>query len=53
MGKVKKLQREIKIGESGYVNKNCWLAKNLKYPPSNGVSIASQSFPIVYFFGIQ
>jgi signal transduction histidine kinase len=26
--------REIKIGEPGYVNKNCWLAKTINYPPS-------------------
>jgi len=25
---------EIMVGEPGYVNKNCWLARNLGYPPS-------------------
>jgi signal transduction histidine kinase len=28
------LEMEKKIGELGYVNKNCWLARNLNYPPS-------------------
>jgi len=50
MGKVKKLQREIKIGESGYVNKNCWLAKNLKYPPSKRCQYCESKFPNCLFF---
>ncbi len=29
-----KSQKEKKLGDSGYINKNCWLAKNLGYPPS-------------------
>lgn len=34
MGKYQKIKSEKEIGKSGYVNKNCWLAKNLNYPPS-------------------
>lgn len=32
MGKDKKVQRE-KIGKFEYINKNCWLVKNLNYAP--------------------
>lgn len=32
--KKQNLEAEQKIGELAYVNKNCWLAQNLNYPPS-------------------
>lgn len=28
------LKSEKSVGEPGYANKNCWLARNLNYPPS-------------------
>jgi signal transduction histidine kinase len=28
------MENELKIGDPGYVNKNCWLARNLNYPPT-------------------
>jgi signal transduction histidine kinase len=28
------LKIEKKVGDSGYINKNCWLAQNLNYPPA-------------------
>ena len=34
MEKEQKIQMEKKLGDSGCVNKNCWLARNLNYPPS-------------------
>ncbi|MBU2037313.1 HAMP domain-containing histidine kinase [Patescibacteria group bacterium] len=34
MEKEQKIQTEKMSGDPGYVNKNCWLAKNLNYPPS-------------------
>ncbi|MEK7173047.1 MAG: histidine kinase dimerization/phospho-acceptor domain-containing protein, partial [Patescibacteria group bacterium] len=42
--------KEIKIGEQGYVNKNCWLAKNLKYPPSKRCQYCESKFPNCLFF---
>lgn len=34
MEKEQRTQIEKKSGDSGCVNKNCWLARNLNYPPS-------------------
>ncbi len=34
MANTEKNIREKNIGEFGYINKNCWLAKSLNYPPS-------------------
>lgn len=33
--KVNNFKEKIKIGESTYLNKNCWLVNNLKSPPYN------------------
>jgi hypothetical protein len=35
---------KIKIGESGYVNKNCWLARDLGYPPSRRCEYCESKF---------
>lgn len=50
MDKVKEFQKEIKIGEAGYINKNCWLAKNLGYPPSKRCQYCESKFPNCLFF---
>ncbi len=50
MEKAKGAQREIKIGEPGYVNKNCWLAKNLNYPPKKRCQYCESKFPSCLFF---
>lgn len=50
MEKPKESQKEIKIGEPGYVNKNCWLAKNLNYPPSGRCQYCQARFPNCLFF---
>lgn len=44
------LQGGIKIGESGYVNKNCWLARNLNYPPTKHCQYCQLKFPNCIFF---
>ena len=44
MEKVGISQKEIKIGEPGYVNKNCWLARNLGYPPSKRCQYCESKF---------
>jgi len=50
MEKVEEIQEEIKIGEVGYVNKNCWLAKNLNYPPTSHCRYCRIKFPDCLFF---
>lgn len=42
--------REIKIGESRYVNKNCWLAENVNYPPSSRCQYCESRFQNCLFF---
>jgi len=49
MEKDKKFQRE-KIGQPDYVNKNCWLAKTLGYPPSKRCQYCESSFKNCLFF---
>lgn len=44
MEKVETFQKGIKIGEPGYVNKNCWLARNLGYPPSKRCQYCESKF---------
>lgn len=41
---------EDKIGESGYVNQNCWLAKNLNYPPTKHCRYCESKFHDCLFF---
>jgi len=41
---------EIKIGELGYVNKNCWLARNLNYPPTKHCQFCQLKFNDCLFF---
>jgi PAS domain S-box-containing protein len=41
---------EKKLGEPGYVNKNCWLAKNLGYPPSRHCQYCEIKFHNCLFF---
>ena len=44
------LKKEIKIGDEGYVNQNCWLAKNLGYPPSRHCRYCESNFSSCLFF---
>ncbi|MCX6720107.1 MAG: HAMP domain-containing sensor histidine kinase [Candidatus Staskawiczbacteria bacterium] len=44
------LQTEKKLGDSGYVNKNCWLARNLGYPPSKHCQYCELQFTNCLFF---
>jgi len=44
MEKAEASQKIIKIGELGYVNKNCWLARNLGYPPSKRCQYCNSKF---------
>lgn len=43
-------QKEIKVGEIGYVNKNCWLARNLGYPPTKHCQFCQLKFNNCLFF---
>jgi len=43
-------QEVIKIGEPGYVNKNCWLARNLNYPPTKHCQFCQLKFNNCLFF---
>jgi len=44
MENVGELRKEIKIGEPGYVNKNCWLARTINYPPSKRCQYCESKF---------
>lgn len=50
MEETRELQAEIKIGEPGYVNKNCWLARNLNYPPTKHCQYCQLKFQNCVFF---
>ena len=50
MEKTGEPEIEKKLGEYGYVNKNCWLAKNLGYPPSKHCQYCELKFPNCLFF---
>ncbi|MCX6722638.1 MAG: HAMP domain-containing sensor histidine kinase [Candidatus Staskawiczbacteria bacterium] len=50
MEKIEKISNEIKLGEPGYVNKNCWLARNLNYPPTKHCPYCELKFPNCLFF---
>jgi len=43
-------KKQIKIGESGYVNMNCWLARNLNYPPTKHCQFCQLKFNNCLFF---
>jgi len=43
-------KKEKKLGEPGYINKNCWLAKNLGYPPSKHCQYCESKFQNCLFF---
>lgn len=43
-------KKEIKLGEFGYVNKNCWLARTVGYPPSKRCQYCESRFPACLFF---
>jgi signal transduction histidine kinase len=46
-----KPQREkIKMGDPGFVNENCWLAKTLNYPPSKRCRYCKSKFNGCLFF---
>jgi len=47
---MEKNQKEIKIGEPGYVNKNCWLARNVGHPPAKRCQYCESKFPNCLFF---
>jgi len=38
------VKTEKKLGEQGYVNKNCWLARNVGYPPSKRCQFCELKF---------
>jgi len=44
------MAKEIKIGEPGYVNKNCWLAVTLGHSPSKRCQYCDSKFPNCLFF---
>lgn len=50
MEKIGTLKEEIKIGEPGYVNRNCWLANNLNYPPTKHCQYCQLKFSDCLFF---
>lgn len=50
MENKEKTKGEIKIGELGYVNKNCWLARNLGYPPTKHCQYCQLKFHNCLFF---
>ncbi|MBI4836959.1 MAG: HAMP domain-containing histidine kinase [Candidatus Portnoybacteria bacterium] len=43
-------QRKRGIGEAGFVNKNCWLAQNVNYPPSKRCQYCESKFHNCLFF---
>jgi signal transduction histidine kinase len=50
MRKIVKPQVETKVGDAGYINKDCWLAKNLNYPPSSRCQSCESKFYNCLFF---
>lgn len=50
MAQAVEIQLEKKVGEPGYVNKNCWLARNLNYPPTKHCQYCELKFPNCVFF---
>ena len=50
MENVEQSHGEIKIGEPGYVNKNCWLARNVNAPPSKRCQYCESKFEKCLFF---
>jgi len=50
MEQTAELQKSIKVGDVGYVNKNCWLAKNLGYPPTKHCQYCQLKFTDCLFF---
>lgn len=50
MEQTAQLQKTIKVGEPGYVNQNCWLAKNLGYPPTKHCQFCQLKFHNCLFF---
>ena len=52
MEKGEKFQRK-KMGESGYLNENCWLVKNLNYPPYKRCQFCELKFRNCLFLHYQ
>jgi signal transduction histidine kinase len=50
MKKAEKFRESREIGTAGFVNKNCWLAKNVNYPPSKRCQYCESKFPDCLFF---
>jgi len=50
MEKTEEFKKGIKIGETGYINQNCWLAKNLGYSPSKRCQYCESKFSNCLFF---
>ena len=44
------IQIKRKIGNPGYINKNCWLAKTLDYPPSSRCQYCELRFKNCLFY---
>ena len=47
---MEKIQRENKIGEAEFINKNCWLAENVGYSPSNRCRYCELKFHDCLFY---
>lgn len=47
---TEEFQREKRAGEPGFVNKNCWLARNLNYSPSKRCRNCEARFNSCLFF---
>jgi len=50
MANEKSRPTEIKLGDSRYVNTNCWLASNLGYPPAKRCTYCRSRFNKCLFF---
>jgi len=50
MDTAEKIQEIAKVGESGYINKNCWLARSLNYPPTKHCQYCQLKFYNCLFF---
>ncbi|MCX6720512.1 MAG: HAMP domain-containing sensor histidine kinase [Candidatus Staskawiczbacteria bacterium] len=43
-------KKQAKVGEAGYINQNCWLARNLGYPPTKHCQFCQLKFNDCLFF---
>jgi len=50
MDNVTGFKKDKKLGELGYINKNCWLVRNLNYPPTGRCQYCQLKFNKCLFF---